>query len=215
MRLICSDNQVREFISLFDLCVLHGFDPVLLLKDGGLLSLLPPPAVSFLGGLDLARAGIILDPHIQHYSWLHRKINPVSIHYQKVIEGYPWIALSPAFQWEDKTQLTGVKLDLLTMLVRSFLKAWDFMSLKSDRGKFYKSIIRSDDGVDFRWSCGYKISGFSRSSLAEFSEIQLLAQSETEENISFHLDPSVLCWPLRVFVAKEDNRGNLLLGGSS
>lgn len=203
MRLICTDHQERDFISLFELCIVKGFDPALLLKDGGLLSLREPPGLQSRDPVNLALSQIDLDPHLYHFGWMHRKANPVSIHYQKIIEGYSWIALSPAFQWEGQTQILGVKLPLSTLLMRFLLQIWDFLNLKMDRNKLFKSLIRSEKNSEFIWSRGYRISGFPRSGFPiSFSSIEVVADPADVETTKFDIDPSVLGFTLRVFLAK-------------
>lgn len=201
MRLICKDGQEREFISLFDLYVQKGFDPALLTKDDGLLSMSNPPDASFLKMLQLAKLGVPIDAYFWHYSWIHRKVNPVSIPLDKVMDGYKWIALSPAFEWENENQLIGVKLGIFTLLVRGIFKLINFLFLRFDQKKMYESLIYPAEGSEFQWSTGYEYIGI----LFDFNfKEKLIHLKDTVSNREeiLHMHPSILGWTMRVFVSK-------------
>jgi hypothetical protein len=201
MKLICRDGCEREFISLFDLYVQKGFDPAFLLKDDGLLSMSTPPDTSFLKILRLAKLGISLESYFWHYSWLHKKVNPVSIHSDKVMDGYKWIALSPAFKWESQNQLIGVKLDAFTLLARGIFKFFNFLLLRSDKKKMFESLIYPAEGSEFQWSTGYEYQAV----LYDFDfkeKLIYLTEIVGDQDKTFRLHPSILGWSMRVFIAK-------------
>ena len=201
MQLICKDGQEREFISLFDLYVERGFDPAFLIKDDGLLSLGNPPDASLLKMFQLAKLGISIDGYFWHYSWMHRKVNPTSIALDKVMDGYKWIALSPAFKWESETQLVGVKLGIFTTLVRVIFKFINFLLLRHDERKMYESLIYPVEGSEFQWSTGYEYVGILFDYNSKEKLINLKDTIENKEDI-FYLHPSILGWSMRVFVSK-------------
>jgi hypothetical protein len=201
MKLICKDGQEREFISLFDLYVQKGFDPALLTKDDGLLSMSNPPDASFLKMLQLAKLGVSIDAYFWHYSWIHRKVNPVSIALDKVMDGYKWIALSPAFKWESENQIVGIKLGTFTLLVRVISKFINLLFLRFDEKKMYASLIYPVGGSEFQWSTGYEYIGI----LFDFNfKEKLIHLKDTVGNREeiFHMHPSIFGWTMRVFVSK-------------
>jgi hypothetical protein len=201
MKFICKDGQEREFISLFDLYVQKGFDPALLTKDDGLLSLGNPPDASYLKMLQLAKLGISIDEYFWHYSWIYRKINPVSIALDKVMDGYKWIALSPAFKWEAQDQLVGVKVGVFTSLLRVIFKFINFLFLRHTERKMYESLIFPLEGSEFQWSTGYEYIGI----LFDFNfKEKLIHLKDTVGNNEeiFHIHPSIFGWSMRVFVSK-------------
>lgn len=201
MKIICADGLERDFISLFDLYVLKGFDPALLLKDGGLLSLTNPPNLSFSQLIQLSKLGIISNSHFMHYSWLNRKINPVSIVEDKILDGYKWIALSPAFKWENQDQLFGVKLGLFTFFIRCASKVINFLILNHDKKKMHESLVYAPKDSDFKWGTGYEYLTTMHDN--NFKEKMIILNETTrDENRFIYLHPSVLGWSMRVFVAK-------------
>ena len=201
MKLLCKDGHEREFISLFDLYVQKGFDPALLSKDDGLLSMSYPPETSPSKILQLAKLGITVDPYFWHYSWLYRKINPTSIAVDKVIDGYKWIALSPSFKWENQDQLIGVKLGFFTLLVRSAFKLINIFLLRNDKKKMYESLIYPIKGTEFQWSTGYECFGILYNFDAKEKLINLVDNLDGQDRY-LYLHPSILGWSMRVFVAK-------------
>lgn len=202
MKLFCHDGIEREFISLFDLYVQKGFDPALLFKDDGLLSMTNPPDLSFFDLIKLSKLGVVSDAHLMHYSWLHSKINPISIAEDKVLDGYKWIALSPAFKWESQDQLFGVKLGVFTFLMRCASKMVNFFLLNHDKRKMYESLIFAPKDTEFQWATGYEYIGIQYD-INYFKQkmIILNANTDAQEKYIF-LHTSILGWSMRVFVAK-------------
>jgi hypothetical protein len=200
MKLICRDGQEREFISLFDLYVQKGFDPAFLIKDDGLLLMSNPPNTSFLKMFQLAKLGISIDAYFWHYSWMYRKVNSVSIPLDKVMEGYKWIALSPAFKWESENQLVGLKLGVFTLLIRGISKIINFLLLRYNKKKMYESLIYPVKGSEFLWSTGYEFIGILFDYDSKEKLINLNDSSENKKDI-IYLHPSILGWSMRVFVS--------------
>jgi hypothetical protein len=202
MKIICADGLERDFISLFDLYVLKGFDPALLLKDGGLLSLNNPPGLSFSKLINLAKLGIISDGHFMHYSWKHKKINPISISEEKVLDGYKWLALSPAFKWQNQDQLLGMNLSLFTFFTRLTSKVIDFFLLNHNKKKTYESLVYAPENSDFKWATGYEYLEFVHEAYFFKQKMIILSSNEASQDEFIYLHPTVLGWSMHVFVAK-------------
>lgn len=201
MKIICVDGIEREFISLFDLYVLKGFDPALLLKDCGLLSLTNPPNLSFLQLIQLSKLGIISDGHFMHYSWMHKRINPISIAVDIVLDDYKWIALSPAFKWENQDQLFGINLSPFTFFIRCASKVINFLLLNHDKKKMHESLVYAPKNLDLKWGVGYEyLTTMYDSNFKE--KMIILNEKEEDEDKFIYLHPSILGWSMRVFVAK-------------
>lgn len=157
MKFECTDGETRDFELVQDKLIRFGFDPVLLDKDDGQISTSLPPNTGFIEAVKLARDGITLPSYIYHWSKRSKKINPISIPYQSLIDDVDWLVFLPSIEVDKETSLFG-KQDSTTWLARAISKIFRVSSGKADKSSF-RTMIFGENIDAFRFNYGYKVLG--------------------------------------------------------
>lgn len=195
MKFQCIDGESREFELLRDKLIRVGFDPVLLDNDDGLISTSLPPNTSLFEALRFARDGINLPSYIYHWSKRSKKINPISIPLNTLLNDAEWLAFLPSIEVDKETSLFG-KHDLLTWSSRLLTKVFRISSRVKDSSSFRKMIF--GENIDkFQFNCGYRILGLQ--TIEKAREEFLLLRDSDESVIAIH--PSLLGYTNKVMIA--------------
>lgn len=197
MRFPCIDQKDRDFELVRDKLVRFGFDPVLLDKDDGQISTSLPPSTGFIEAVKLARDGITLPSYIYHWSKRSKKINPISIPYQSLIDDVDWLVFLPSIEVDKETSLFG-KHDSTTWLARAITKIFRLSSGKTDKSSF-RTMIFGENIDKFQFNYGYKVLGLQ---YIEKAREEFLLLRDTEESV-IAVHPSLLGYTNKVMICSD------------
>jgi len=194
MKLPCTDDSVRDFELIQNKLIRFGFDPVLLNKDDGQISTSLPPNTGFIEAVRLARDGINLPTYIYHWSKRSKKINPISIPFNSLLEEVGWLAFLPSIEVDKETSLFG-KIDSITWLARAFSKISRSGFRTKDKSTF-RTMIFGENIHAFRFNYGYKVLGLQY--IEKAKEEFLLLRDIDESVIAVH--PLLLGYTNKVMI---------------
>jgi hypothetical protein len=195
MKFDCVDNETREFELVQDKLIRHGFDPVLLERDEGQISISTPPNTTFWDAVKLARQGIQLPSYIYHWSRRSKRINPVSFSIEAMFNDVRWISFLPSIEVEKETSLFG-RIGFLTFVSRGITKFVRLQSLTKDIPVF-RTMIFGQNVEKFKFNYGYRVIGIHR--IGKNDDEFLLVRDEEESTIA--ISPSLIGFTNKVMIS--------------
>ncbi len=157
MKIKCVDGESRDFYFIRDRLLRFGFDPVLLDKDDNIISLSIPPNIGIIEALRLTVDGAIFPLYIYHWSKKNKKINPVSMPLESILEDVKWLSFLPSIEIDKETSLHG-RQDALTSFTRFLTKIFRLVLNRKDQPSF-RTMIFGLNTSKFKFNYGYKVLG--------------------------------------------------------